>query len=237
MKTIYVNGGKGGVGKSLIVRLCIEHYNRQQIHPYIVEGDTQQDILNSCESDKIKPNISGVELINLREDAGNDWNYLIQYIKNKEKEEGVIIVNSPAGENDSMLNFGESLDDIKDLTILFAFVNEYICSENLIDQIETTKKPICVVLNKMFSNSSRITEFDKFKNIVPNVTLGMCPQPYREHIINKSLLYSEIDDTKKMPKHIKLMGSKWLRESIPTIEKAIKIAKIIDDKEIKKLGV
>lgn len=234
MKTIYVNGGKGGVGKSLIVKLCIEYFNKQKINPYVVDGDIQQDILNSCDTgNKTKNNIAGVEFINLRDEAGNDWNFLIDYIQKREKEKGVIIVNSPAGENDNMLNFGAALDEVKDLTILFAFVNDYVCRINLQDQIETTSKPICVVLNKMFSNSMRITEFDKFKDIVPNVTLGMCPQPYREHIINNNLLYSEVEDAKKMPKTIKLMGSKWLRESVPVIGEAIKLAAVVDPKKMK----
>jgi hypothetical protein len=102
-----INNGKGGVGKSTVCNMMIEHNIKNAISTKLVETDTENPDVYNVFNEKID-----CTQIDLKSKEG--WIELINFIA--ENADAAIIINMAAGLGNSLIQFGSFFcDDLKEL--------------------------------------------------------------------------------------------------------------------------
>lgn len=156
-----VNNGKGGVGKSTVCNMLIEHNLKNELQTILVETDTENPDVFHVFKEKIQ-----CEQIDLKSKEG--WIELINFISgNKDSE---IVINMAAGLGNSLSQFGTFFcDDLSELNRpldMYWVVNRQkdsiILLENAIEALPGLRSKI-VVKNLYWGEAAKFVLWENSK--------------------------------------------------------------------------
>lgn len=152
----FSNGGKGGVGKSLVAQLLIAVLGKDKC--LVIDSDVSNPDVFKCANEKV----GECQFLSLKEQTG--WDLLLDFIETTHQKH--IVINCQAANqnetNANIADFADGLLMLKRRAVMLWVANEYEDSAQLLNQFLKIK-PVNITIHVVMNDARNRAKAEDFK--------------------------------------------------------------------------
>lgn len=220
MRVIYIGGGKGGVGKSVMAAIALHAEIEAGSNPVLVETDTANPDVFKAHKDVCEAHCFDI-------DDPDGWASTLNTIE--AAGDRPVIINSGARNQKTIEQYGDVLNELDDVTTLWVANSELDSLILLTNYLKSIKQKVCLVKNLYNAKPEHFTDFDKSK--LKQNGLQSVYMPGGIPAISKALKsgrcpISQLSE--KLSFGDRLLAKKWIAAAPLCYKEAIEIAQKYD---------
>lgn len=222
MKVIYIGGGKGGVGKSVMSAIALHSEIEAGSNPILVETDT-------ANPDVFKAYKDSCEAYCFDIDDPDGWASTLNTIE--AAGDRPVIINSGARNQKTIENYGDVLNELDDVTTLWVVNSELDGLILLTNYLKKINQKVCVVKNLHNTKPEHFTDFDKSKlkqNGISSVFMPGAIPAISKALKSERCPISKLNE--KLSFGDRLLAKKWITNAPLCYQEAMEIAQKYDIK-------
>lgn len=216
MRVIYIGGGKGGVGKSIMSAIALHTELESGSNPILVETDTANPDVYKAYKDACESYCFDI-------DDPDGWASTLNTIE--KAGDRPVIINSGARNQKTIENYGDVLNMLDDVTTLWVVNSELDGLILLTNYLKKIEQKVCVVKNLYNTKSEHFTEFEKSKlkqNGIYSVFMPAAIPAVSKALKSKRCTISQLNS--ELSFGDRLLAKKWIENAPLCYKEAIENA-------------
>ena len=211
-------GRKGGVGKTFVASAMANHHHAAGRNPIIVDGDTDNPDLYRQYQETLECHLLDLDL-------EKGWEALVDLTE--KAGDRPVVVNTGARNKKGLAKYGDVLNELDDVTVLFVINTERDSLVLLKSFVSVVKTKLCVVKNGFWGEEEDFALFreSSFAD-APSVYFPRATEAIR------NLMYSGRVPMHRLPENMtlgqRLLAKTWVRQADACIAEALGKAAVVN---------